>query len=408
MLSAYKNTLLWKVWSVKIVFLNDLHPYTHPGAASIAYSLAEEASNLHLVEFWCTNITGVPLPDNSKIKMKIRKISRGRAQKMEGGLLRRFYFELLGIREFVWVARQMIISRPTHIWFHQIGNRFPKILVPACRILGISTLTTLHDFGTLLGRKLYPSDFGWYDKDVSDHIKRIYLEEPRIIQGCKPQDLLLRMRKQIVKIYLNTSSSLICISKLQEAILSESGINVATVIPNGIDRCKCDLIPSLSQSKFNVLFAGRPNAKGLELLAQAVSEDENSHLHLAGSDRLVEIVDQYLDSNQYTFHGTLNSMEIYELIHKVELVSVISQCFDVYPTITLEAIAHGCPVLTTPLTGNSDLANAISPELVLDFAMKPNLSRIKLIVKESPTVYPSIYTVSDTWKRYEEILIQIS
>ena len=408
MLSTHKNTLLWKVWYVKIVFLNDLHPHTSPGAASIAHALAEEASKHHLVEFWCSNIIGVPLPNNSQISIKVRQISRGRARKMEAGLLRRLYFELVGIRELVWVVRQLICSRPTHIWFHQIGNRFPKVLIPACRYLGISTITTLHDFGTLLGRKLYPNDFGWRDQDVGDHINRIDLERPTIIHGRKPQDQLLRIRKQIVKIYLNTSLSLVCISQLQEKILKESGLDVTSVISNGVDKCICDSKPRSTEGKFHVLFAGRPNAKGLELLAQAVSKDPNSHLHLAGSNSLIEIVDQYLDSNQYTFHGTLSLMEIYNLIHKVDLVSVISQCFDVYPTITIEAIAHGCPVLTTPLTGNSNLVSEISPELVLPFAVEPNLSRINTVVAQRPMLHSMIFTVSDTWKRYEEILIQIS
>lgn len=393
---------------MKIVFLNDLHPHTSPGAASIAHALAEEASKHHLVEFWCSNIIGVPLPNNSQISIKVRQISRGRARKMEAGLLRRLYFELVGIRELVWVVRQLICSRPTHIWFHQIGNRFPKVLIPACRYLGISTITTLHDFGTLLGRKLYPNDFGWRDQDVGDHINRIDLERPTIIHGRKPQDQLLRIRKQIVKIYLNTSLSLVCISQLQEKILKESGLDVTSVISNGVDKCICDSKPRSTEGKFHVLFAGRPNAKGLELLAQAVSKDPNSHLHLAGSNSLIEIVDQYLDSNQYTFHGTLSLMEIYNLIHKVDLVSVISQCFDVYPTITIEAIAHGCPVLTTPLTGNSNLVSEISPELVLPFAVEPNLSRINTVVAQRPMLHSMIFTVSDTWKRYEEILIQIS
>ena len=393
---------------MKIVFLNDLHPNSNPGAASIAYALAEEASEKYQVEFWCTNIIGVPLPENGRVEIKVRNITKARAQKMEGGLLQRLYFELVGFLELFWVVKQVITSRPTHIWFHQIGNRFPKILIPICRILRISTLTTLHDFGVLLGRKLYPSDFGWSLSSVDSHINQIHLEQPRIVQGRGSQDILLCVRKGLVRYCLNRSSSLICISNLQEEILKASGLTISDVIPNGVKKCTCTLKLKVIEEKFNILFAGRPNAKGLELLAQAVSEDSNSHLHLAGPSRLLEIAAEYLDSNRFTYYGSLSSLEICELIHQVDLVSVISQCFDVYPTITLEALAHGTPVLTTPLTGNSRLVESLSPDLVVHASQKPDLAKVAYLIKQERMDFPTVMTVTDTWELYEKILIQIS
>ena len=393
---------------MKIVFLNDLHPQSIPGAASIAYSLAEEASKKYQVEFWCTEITGVSLPHNPQIKVRVRRVSRTRAQKMEGGLLQRFYFELVGIRELLWVITGIVRFRPTHIWLHQIGNRFPKSIIPTSRILGVFTLATLHDFGMLLGRKLYPKDLGWSIESVDSHIHHVRFEDQRIVQGYKPRDTLLRIRREFVKLLLNCSSSTVCISELQDKILKSSGLKKSIVIPNGVEKCKCAVKPRLVKGRFDVLFAGRPNAKGLELLAQAVSEKPDSHLHLAGPYRLGEIAAIYLDSNQYTYHGNLSRLQIYELIHQVDLVSVISQCFDVYPTITLEALAHGTPVLTTPLTGNFDLVKSLSHELVLQVSQKPELNAIASAIKHNRMHFPEISTVSDSWDLYEKILIQTS
>ncbi len=393
---------------MKIVFLNDLHPLAAPGAASVAYSLALEASREHQVEFWCSEISGVPRPIDSQINVKIRQISEVRTQKMNGNVPHRLYFELLGLRELVWVIRQIKTTKPTHIWIHQIGNRFPKLVIPICRIFGISTLTTLHDFGAILGRKLYPSDFGWSPEHTDAHIAQIDRKPPSIKNSQGFKELLVKARRTLVRYWLNQSSATVCISELQQEILRSFGFKIARVVANGVDECSCVSKLSTGTNELSVLFAGRPNAKGLEFLLHALSEYPNFHLHLAGPDRLVEIANNYFGPEKYTYHGILNSGEIYELIHKVDLVSVLSQCFDVYPTITLEALAHSTPAITTSLTGNASLVHSLSHELVVPFGQVPDLKRISEFLRTQTLVFPKVPYVHEVWKQYEKILIQIS
>ncbi len=180
------------------------------------------------------------------------------------------------------------------------------------------------------------------------------------------------------------------------------------MVSNGANKCSCVSKLNTNTNELQVLFAGRPNAKGLELLLQAISEYPNSHLHLAGPSRLAELAELYLEPTKYTYHGFLNSIEVYELIHRVDVVSVLSQCFDVYPTITLEALAHGTPVMTTSLTGNSSLVHSMSNELVVPFAHVPNLTKIAELLGSQSLVFPEVPNVREIWKQYEEILIQIS
>ena len=49
-------------------------------------------------------------------------------------------------------------------------------------------------------------------------------------------------------------------------------------------------------------------------------------------------------------------IEIFPLIHHVDLVRVPSICFDVYPSILVEALSHGTKILTHRTVGNYDLA----------------------------------------------------
>ena len=391
---------------MKLVVLNDLHPDSNPGAASIAYSLAEQAGKQYETEYWCAELDGVKVSESQDIAVKIRRISKKRDSKMEGSLPRRLYFEILGIREFFWIIRRIVESRPSHIWIHQIGTRFPKSTILFFKLLKISTVVTLHDFGIVLNRKLYPSDFGWLPEEVDQKIAKIEILSLQIFTKFSMTNILLRVRRSWVVFCLNRANAVVCISELQSTILKSIGLKVSTVIHNGTLDCDC---ATNAQSKgFNVLFAGRPNAKGLELLAKAIAEQPDSHLHLAGGVRLNEIAGEYLNPKQFTYHGILNRGQISSLIHSVQAVSVISQCFDVYPTITLEALSHRTPVITTSLTGNSNIVKDLSDKFIIPWGHVPNLELIKNEISSANFDYPITYTTSDSWTFYNDILSQIS
>lgn len=391
---------------MKLIVLNDLHPDSNPGAASIAYSLAEQAGKQYETEYWCTEVDGVNVSGSQDVVVKIRRISQKRISKMEGGLLHRLYFEILGIREFFWIIRRIVESRPSHIWIHQIGTRFPKSAILFFKVFRISTVVTLHDFGIVLNRKLYPSDFGWLPEEVDQMVAKIENMRLEVSTPFTIANILLRVRRLLVVFCINQANSVVCISELQSTVLKSIGLKVSNVIHNGTSKCDC---AAVIQSKgFNVLFAGRPNAKGLELLATSLASQPESHLHLAGSLRLVEIVSEYLNPEQFTYHGFLNPEQICILIHKVQLVSVISQCFDVYPTITLEAMSHRIPVITTALTGNFQYVKEMSESLIVPWGHTPDFTIIMREIESSKFDFPEICTASDSWVFYKDVINQIS
>lgn len=391
---------------MKLVVLNDLHPDSSPGAASIAYSLAEQAGRQYETEYWCTELNGVNISESRNIVVRIRRVSQQRSSKMEASLLHRLYFEILGIREFFWVIRRIAESRPTHVWVHQIGTRFPKTTILIFRLLRISTVVTIHDFGIVLNRKLYPSDFGWLPEEVDQKVAKIEISMLKLLTQFSTSNILLRIRRVLVVFCLNRADALVCISELQSIVLKSIGLKVSTVIHNGTSKCDC--VNNDKNTGFNVLFAGRPNAKGLELLVKAIAQQPGSHLHLAGGVRLNEIAGESLNPKQFTYHGVLNYGQIASLIHKVQVVSVISQCFDVYPTITLEALSHRTPVITTLLTGNSHFVKDLSDNLIIPWGRVPNLELIKNEINSTKFNFPAICTASNSWTSYNNIFSQIS
>jgi hypothetical protein len=64
--------------------------------------------------------------------------------------------------------------------------------------------------------------------------------------------------------------------------------------------------------------------------------------------------------------GFLTPVELFRHIHRAKLVSVISECYDVYPTIALEAIMHNSKVLVTESTGVANLFSSLGFGAVVD------------------------------------------
>lgn len=162
------------------------------------------------------------------------------------------------------------------------------------------------------------------------------------------------------------------ISNLQERVYANFGYRIEAVVPNGVDRCVCN--SKITRESKSILFAGRDHGKGLKQLLLALRELKGFHLHLAGSDRLLEIIAESDYRGKVTFHGKLSQKNLFELLHKIKFVSALSECFDVYPSMVLEAISHGALPLTSTRAGNSQLVEKIDPDLVLEMEKIINLS----------------------------------
>jgi glycosyltransferase involved in cell wall biosynthesis len=149
------------------------------------------------------------------------------------------------------------------------------------------------------------------------------------------------------------------------------------VIPNPIEPCNCKLIGvNPVKTTMSILFAGRAIGKGLEKIAHAVSLT-NFKLHLAGKLELLTSAQIYLPPEQIVFHGEVSRDELFLIIHSVDLVCVPSICFDVYPTITIESLSHGTPVLTHRTCGGIEIFPSNSV-YIQPYDQQINLEQLRL------------------------------
>ena len=360
---------------LKIVVVNDLHPLSNPGAAGIAHSYAQELSNFSEgVEFWTTAIEG-QLQISDRLKTRIYKFSGFKASRIDKSFKQRLFTEFANLPALIWFIKQLINSKPDIVWLHQIGFRFPKTIILACKFLRISTYVTIHDYNLILPRKLYPSDLGLTESHFNEGNFSYLLQKHSLLRSC-PEKLTIKLyflvRLHLLRIMFNGLEGVFAISDLQAEIYSSFGFRLKATIPNGFYPCSCENSVRLNRS---ILFAGRDVGKGLDKTIQAV-RGSGWHLHLAGNQKLKLIASSSLDPSEFTYHGKLTQDDLFLLIHKMSFVAVISQCYDVFPSVALEAVIHGSLPLITPTCGNFRNILKLSDKLGIPLGEPPMLEEI--------------------------------
>lgn len=354
------------------MILNDIHPEEQPGAASIAFNFAKELALKHKIEYWYSQGKFKPNLNIENFALKPFRRFRFVPLQLQNYAIIKRYREFFSLYLSFMFACRLLKLKPDLIWIHQLGNQLPRSLIIVIKILKIQNIQTLHDFSLVLPGKLYPEDLEVKKSNMEMHNFRSRKIHKRYIA-----------RRFLAIKLTNMNSKTICLSELQKNILDTFGVRVDFVLPNGVPRIGSVDIPIIvDDKKFNVVFVGRSIGKGLEKICEAVMQSKNAFLHLVGSEDLLNIAHEKLDQNRFKFHGRLSEPEVRNLIRQVDITSVLSECFDVYPTITIESLIEGTPVITTQTTGNASLVSEISSELIIPLKMIPNLDEIALIILE--------------------------
>ena len=337
-----------------IVVLNDMHPDEFPGAASIAYSHAKYLSTTFSVSFWHTTLKSGGVAKDMLLEVRsfhrnafLDKIIR---RYMATRLLSEFtslilLFKLTGL---------FIRKRPKLVWINQVGVRFPRTICLVLGLLKIKSVQTFHDFGVISPRKLYP----W---NISNR-RKIILSENRIINA------IYSIRRFLLIYMVNKNHKNICISELQASIYRKAGVDKIDVISNGIEICSCSDEIVKVEKRNEVLFAGRSTGKGFKRICRIIRSNPGWTLLAAGEKNLEETAKEILNDSQFVYLGFLKSKEISQYIHRVKFVAVISECYDVYPTVALEGLMHNSRVLATNSTGVASLLEKFGGGVLLDDA----------------------------------------
>lgn len=352
----------------RIAIINDLHPSEQAGAASIAFRVFQEMNFSIPSQYWST-VLGINKPANQLPNERRYVVSKKSAERSNLGLRGKVITEYLNVAPLIWLWKLIKVEKPSAIFVHQIGNRFPRTLLPLLYLLRIPVYTTLHDFSWIIPRKLFPGDLHIPIEDLilNSTNGTFKISGNRLNVGQSwIRVFIYKVRLHFNRIILNRFTETIAISHLQSLIYSSFGFKINHLIPNTVEKCGCSIKQAVKRQGIVLLFAGRPYGKGLHEAFRVTRENVGAVIYLAGPVELRSIAQKNLFPDQYKFLGNLTPEELFRVLHEVDFVIVLSECFDVYPTITLEAIAHGVPVITNKNTGNSHLVADINPNLVIE------------------------------------------
>jgi hypothetical protein len=366
------------------VLLSDFHPEKKlGGGGAIAYEFHQLAlENGHQSRFWYTG-------NENRHEENERCFAVAESRHSAVKYLRQTLSSIVSLRILVAIYR----TRPEIVWIHQIGNSISYSIIFFLRLARIPTIVTLHDYLVISSTKV-----GVFD--------------PRALNILEPKNLLIgnrfreEIRRFLLKTYVNFASKIFTVSNIQQKILSDSGVNCTLVMPNGASECShTNFNQTRTEKKLNVLFAGRFHRKGLEYLIEGIIASPNKWvLHLAGNEDLLEYAHSKLPAEQIRFHGRITRSQLHTLMHEMHLVSVLSQYFDPYPTVGLEAIRHGSMFLTTNSSGISSLLVEQAPEFILKVGEFPNLDCLLSLKNETSIdislVNSSIPTQEIVFKKY--------
>lgn len=367
----------------KIAVLTDLDPSSSPGANLVALEYAKYAAKEFRVEFWSgrNKISKSPLKtQDAKLRFETYNYGKRFYAFPKKSLKKKTLREIFSFLPLLWIVHKTLVFRPNIVWVHQIGNVFPLSALLIFRVFKIPTVFTVHDFGILVPRKLYPEDLSVDKVDLMNLAFSFPLSKEMLRLKQNSLERLYLIRLCIIRLLVKLTT-IISISEMQKRILEANNFLVTTTIENGVNPCGCK--PDSASRLQAILFAGRLNGKGLNHAIELVKSSKNLMLHLAGSHELFTAALDKLPNERIVYHGMIPQSELFKLLHKVKFTSVMSDCFDVYPSLLLESMVHGSVPICYPTVGNAILARGISDSLVVEFGTTPDSSTLSELIENS-------------------------
>ncbi|MDI6645229.1 MAG: glycosyltransferase family 4 protein [Methanobacteriaceae archaeon] len=294
----------------------------------------------------------------------------------------------------------------------------------------IKKLSNMFDVIHIHNLYAFPSILAAYYKNKFNN-PLIFTDHGKLVFGVSYKDLLVRMySKTIAKRILEKSDLVTVLSESQKnhlCSISPNSVNKIQVIPNAID---IELFKQLNDnnkknenSSFTFLYVGQMiKRKGIYWLLKAlkivIKSNKNIKLILVGDGEHLNYYKKLANdlnlSGYIEFKGRIDDMNNLASIYKSSDVFVLPSLSEGLPTVLLEAMFFGLPVIATDIPGIKDhfenYASLVPPkdsvklaEAIIELSKKDNLEQAKKLSKEFMNLIESNYSWKAVAEEYEMI-----
>jgi glycosyltransferase involved in cell wall biosynthesis len=324
-----------------------------------------------------------------------------------------------------WVLKAIKLILKDNVFnfvhLHNVHAHISYGVISLLKNLGINRVMTAHDYMSI--------DYGKFTQGINP---KILSKEVSINPKINPFKTFLNYKRSynpfrniIIKFYLSKLDKIVTVSKAQEYILNANGIKNTVTINNGIIENSESINFNkvrLFKDKYHIrgdekviLWAGRlSKAKGLDqvllILNRLIEIDYKFKLLVVGKDI---IKNEELDENVIST-GWLSEEEMKVIYEVSDLVIVPSIYPDPFPTVVLESMQSGTPVVATCFGGaneaviNGKTGLIINPfnideffESVLKIIDNPQLS--DEMSRESERIFKDSFTIKNCVNQYLEM-----
>ena len=253
--------------------------------------------------------------------------------------------------------------KPDIVHFHSIVPYLSFSVIVACKVEGIPIVQTLHNGrwlcleGGYFRNNTFCADcvgtYGWLG------VKR----------GCghgKAISLVLFMNNFIARKFgflFKYVNRFIAVSDFvrEQHIKSSFPLNKITVRNNGFNDSSESGINESWLYREGLVYAGRLSvAKGSKVLEHLI-KNLDCKISIVGNGSELNSLKQFCSYHQFDhveFFGKLDNKATLDVIKKAVVSVVPSQCGDSYPTVALESLSVGTPIVSSNLGGLPDLINS--------------------------------------------------
>ena len=249
-------------------------------------------------------------------------------------------------------------EKPNIVHVHNLYPIISPAILPEIKKMGLPIAMTIHNY-----RLLCPNGLFFTNGSICEKCTGLGKELNCITNNCEGSILkstgyaLRNFWARTNKYYLNNIDAYLCLTEFQKNKL----------VDNNFDAKKCFVIPNMYSKNIQdveypikdrhyIAFAGRISPeKGIPLLLEAAKQLPQIEFHIAGKMR-----NGYKDELQIPenviLRGMLNAEEMKTFYTNARLYLHTSVCYEGFPMVFPEAMAHKLPIIAPKMAGYPEIA----------------------------------------------------